>query len=437
MLLRFRVTNHKSIRDTAELVMTKSTFDAIRPKDGDWISVTNRVAGLFGANASGKTTLLDAMAFAVAAIRGSASWSDRQKLPHKPFLLDKESRSETSAYEFDFTTGGTRYVYGFEISEEQIHSEWLSAFPEGRRRVLFDRAGPSPGDISFSRNLKGENVRISRLMGEKNLFLSVAALANHPHLRGIHHYLTRHFKYAEFSELNQRSRIHSVKVGLENNEMVAQAQSLLRFADLGITRISLEKVDLDPELRTQMRRAVRALLNEGEDEDEHLEKALKDQEKVISFWHASGGKSSPEKLDISDESSGTVAWLSLALPALREIKYGGTLLVDELDSSLHPRLASALISLFESPEINTRGAQLIFASHDTSLLGHLSGDNLKIEDVWFSEKKEDGSTDIYPLTDFPVKKDQNIERRYLGGRYGAVPSLAWGELQAALVEATP
>lgn len=434
MLLRFRVTNHKSIRDTTELVLTKANFDAIRPKNGDWGSVTNRIAGLFGANASGKTTILDAMAFAVNAINGSASWSNRDEFPHRPFMLDGHSRNETSAYEFDFTVSNTRHVYGFEIDSAGVASEWLSAFPEGRRRVLFDRAGPSPEEITFSRNLKGENVRISRLMAGKNLYLSVAAMANHSYLKRIHHYLTRHVRYAAFSEFNQHGRIQSVKKWIEDEAILAQAQSLLRFADLGISRVSLDRVDIDAKTQSAMRRAMRAFLEDGDDEDERFASFLEEQQKVISFWHESGSRGDPQKLDINDESSGTVAWLSLALPALREIRYGGVLLVDELDASLHPRLASALISLFKSPEINTHGAQMIFTSHDTSLMGHLSGENLEPEDVWFSEKADDGSTDIYPLTDFPVKKDQNIERRYLSGRYGAVPAIAWEELRSTLAE---
>ncbi|WNI17040.1 AAA family ATPase [Actinacidiphila sp. ITFR-21] len=434
VLLRFRVTNHKSIRDTAELVLTTADFDAIRPKDGDWDSVTNRIAGLFGANASGKTTVLEAMAFAVNAINRSATWSSREEFPHHPFMLDDHSKTETSAYEFDFTDGGIRHVYGFEIDSAGVASEWLSAFPEGRRRVLFDRAGPAPEEITFSRNLKGENVRISRLMAGRNLYLSVAAMANHPYLRRIHYYLTRHVRYAAFSEFNQHGRIQAVKKWIENQEVLAEAQSLLRFADLGISRISLDRVDIDENTESAMRRTMRALLDDGEDEEERFADFLERQRNVISFWHEGGSHAGAQKLDISDESSGTVAWLSLALPALREIRSGGVLLVDELDASLHPRLASALISLFKSPEINTRGAQMIFTSHDTSLMGHLSGDSLEPEDVWFSEKADDGSTGIYPLTDFPVKKDQNIERRYLGGRYGAVPAIAWEELRSTLAE---
>ncbi|MFJ4754693.1 ATP/GTP-binding protein [Streptomyces sp. NPDC088763] len=432
MLLRFRVTNHKSIRDTTELVLTKSSFEGVRPKDGDWGSVTNRVVGIFGPNASGKTTLLDAMDFAVKAISNSARWSDRESFPHVPFLLSAESKRETSAYEFDFTVGGTRHAYGFESSSAGITSEWLYAFPEGRRRSLFERSGPGAEDLTFSRSLKGENVRISRLMGKYNLYLSTASMANHAQLAHINHYLTRHLRYAAFSEFYKQGRIRAVKKWIEEEETLGQAQTLLRFADLGIHRLSLEEIDVDEKTQSAMRKTIRALTDEEDDEEAFFAELLEEQRKVISFWHTGSSDEESHNLDLSDESSGTVAWLSLALPAMREIKYGGVLIVDELDSSLHPRLASALIAMFKSPEINRRGAQLVFTSHDTSLMGHLSGEGLDREEMWFSEKSPNGATEIYPLTDFPVKKDHNVERRYLGGRYGAVPTLAWEELLASL-----
>ncbi|MCZ7417053.1 AAA family ATPase [Streptomyces sp. WMMC897] len=432
MLLRFRVTNHKSIRDTTELVFTKSSFAGMRPKDGDWGSVTNRVAGIFGPNASGKTTLLDAVDFAVKVINNSAKWSERESFPYAPYLLDRDSRTETSAYEFDFTVKGTRHVYGFESNSGGISSEWLQSFPEGRRRILFERSGPEPEDVTFSRNLKGENARISRLMGRYNLYLSTASMANHSHLRRIHHYLTRHLRYAAFSESQKQSRILSVKKWIEDEEALQKAQNLLRFADLGICRLSLEEVEVDEQTQSLMRRTMKAFLDEEDDEEKLFANFLEEESKVISFWHQGSARESSHSLGLSDESSGTVAWLSLALPALQEIKYGGVLFVDELDSSLHPRLASALISMFKSPDINPNGAQLVFTSHDTSLMGHLSGDGLDKEEMWFSEKSPEGFTEIYPLTDFSVKKDHNVERRYLGGRYGAVPTLAWEELLASL-----
>jgi AAA15 family ATPase/GTPase len=434
MLLRFRTTNYRSIRDSCDLVMTRSSFSGIRPNDGDWPTVTNRVAGIFGPNASGKTTVLDSMAFTLNAIRNSASWADRPEFPHRPFLLDDSSKNESSIFELDFVYTGIRHSYGFESNANGVVGEWLYTYPEGRRRILFER--DTGGKYSFGRHLKGENSRISRLAAEKSLFISTAAFANHPYLYGLRQFLINHFDYAVFSESNQNGRIGAVKKWIENERLLRRAESLLRFADLGIRRLSIENVEIDEELRETFRRAFFAF-NDGTDE-EKAEKAyrqfLADQQVQIGFWHDGKGNANSYQLDINNESSGTVAWLALALPALRIVDMGGAFIVDEIDASLHPRLTTALISLFKSEDLNPKGSQLIFTSHDTSLMGHLTGESLDTEEIWFAEKSNDGSTGIYPLTDFPVKSDHNVERRYLGGRYGAVPSISWEELKSSLLE---
>lgn len=434
MLLRFRTTNYRSIRDTCDLVMTRSSFNGIRPNDGDWPTVTNRVAGVFGPNASGKTTVLDSMAFARNAIRHSASWADRPEFPHHPFLLDDSSESEPSTFELDFVYTGIRHSYGFESNRNGVISEWLYTYPEGRRRILFER--DTEGKYSFGRHLKGENSRISRLASEKSLFLSTAAFANHPYLHGLRQFLINHFDYAVFSESNQNGRIGAVKKWIENERLLRRAESLLRFADLGIRRLSIENVEVDEGLKETFRRAF-FVFNEGHDEEKAenaFREFLADQQVQIGFWHEGMGNESSYQLDIHHESSGTVAWLALALPALRIVDMGGTFIVDEIDASLHPRLTTALISLFKSEDLNPKGSQLIFTSHDTSLMGHLTGESLDTEEIWFAEKSSGGSTEIYPLTDFPVKSDHNVERRYLGGRYGAVPSISWEELKSSLLE---
>lgn len=437
MLLRFRTTNHRSIRDPIEIVLTKSSFSGTRPSDGDWSHATNRVAGLFGPNASGKTSLLDAMSFARHVIVNSSTFTDLPKFPHHPFSLDDASPNETSSYEFDFVVSDVRHTYGFECNAKGVASEWLHSFPEGRRRILFERG--EGGIMTFGRHLRGENVRISRLLSDKNLYLSTAAMVNHPELHKIRRSLTRNFDYAVFSESNQNQRIRAVKKWIEaDDKVLKRAQSLLCFADLGIEKISLENVDVDERYEQTFRKALAIISSERELDDtkteEYLAEFIKEQQVKIGFWHTGKGVYDSHQLDISDESSGTVAWLALALPALRMIEGGGVFVVDEIDASLHPRLTSALISLFKSSKLNPKGAQLIFTSHDTSLMGHLVGETLDAEDVWFAEKRPDGSTEIYPLTEFPVKSDHNIERRYLGGRYGAVPSISWEDLQATLLE---
>ncbi|WUH92363.1 ATP-binding protein [Streptomyces sp. NBC_00433] len=439
MLLRFRVTNHRSIRDTVELVLAKSSFEGIRPVDGNWKSVTNRVVGIFGSNASGKTNLLNAMSFAINAINSSANWDDRENFPFRPFILDGRSASETSAYEFDFIASGTRYIYGFESNSAGVQSEWLNSFPEGRKRVLFERNDSTVDGITFGRTLKGENMRIARRMGAMNLYISLAAKSGHRELGRVQHYLTKHIEYAAYSESQQQNRIQAIKGWMETDKVRQRAGSLLKFADLGISRLSVEDVPMDEENLRIIASVAKAVAdsvpgaNNTKSADELAEEIAERQRLHIKFWHTGDGTKDEYVLEIENESSGTVAWLSLALPAMRAIDNGSIFVVDEIDASLHPRLTSAFISLFKDPEINLLGAQLIFASHDTSLMGHLGGGALEKEDVWFAEKAADGASEYYPLTDFPVKADHNLERRYLSGRYGAVPAVSWEDLRASLV----
>ncbi len=129
-------------------------------------------------------------------------------------------------------------------------------------------------------------------------------------------------------------------------------------------------------------------------------------------------------LPLEEESKGTKTLLRLALPILRAIRNGAILLVDELESSMHPMLADLIVRQFNDPEINKRNAQLIFSTHDTNLLGTLVGEPaLRRDQVWLTEKDPRGATVLYPLTDFKPRKDENIERGYIQGRYGAIPFL--------------
>lgn len=130
-----------------------------------------------------------------------------------------------------------------------------------------------------------------------------------------------------------------------------------------------------------------------------------------------------ELFSLGEESDGTRSWLRLLPTVLDVLDEGAVLAVDEIDTSLHPLLTAQLVRLFQDPETNPGNAQLIFTTHDTSLLGTMIGDVLARDQIWFVQKNAAGATEIYPLTDFKPRKDQNIERRYLGGSYGAVPVL--------------
>ena len=140
----------------------------------------------------------------------------------------------------------------------------------------------------------------------------------------------------------------------------------------------------------------------------------------VSFVHRAGEELT--RLSAEEESSGTLAWLMLIGPVLSVIRFGGILLVDELDAYLHPLLAAHLVNLFQDPATNTSGAQLLFNTHNVSLLGPSAPGRLRRDQVWFTEKDDTGATRITPLSDYRVRdKVENVEKRYLSGRYAAIP----------------
>jgi predicted ATPase len=418
-----------------ELSLVTSRLTGARPSDGDWRAVTTRVAGLYGANASGKSTILDALHFMTQAVRFSATrWGAEEEFPYRPFSLDDESAASPSSYEVDFVLSGVRYSYGFESMTTGIQGEWLYSYPTGRKRTLFERTGPAGDDIEFGRTLSGENVRIARLLRPTSLYLSTAANSNHEFLGSIHAWLTHCIRYAEYSDRDRQARMRFVRRAVQDDAVLAQAIGLLRFADLGITGLVVGEETLSDAREAELSRILEALVEPGEQRMRVVDRDafLDEFKKKILFAHAGRDPGRTYMLPLDSESSGTIAWLSLAVPALSTLRSGGVLAVDELDASLHPRLAAALIAMFKDEEVNLTGGQLIFTSHETSLLGSLPGAGLAKDEIWFVEKTGEGATEVFALTEFPVRATDNYERRYLQGRYGAVPIVSPEELRAVV-----
>ncbi|MEU6643229.1 ATP-binding protein [Saccharomonospora sp. NPDC046836] len=436
MLLRFRTSNHRSLRDPAELSLASSAARGAVPADKDWLRATTRVAGIYGANASGKSTVLDAIDFLVQAVANSATiWAKRKKFPYRPFKLDDHHRQQTSTYEVDFVVDGTRYNYGFESNHEGIHEEWLNSYPHARPRLLFHRVGLLDSQYSFGRTLPGQNVSLSKMVGPKTLFLSFAANSQHPLLNRLADALVGGVSYAAYNENDRNSRLRWIKQAIEDPELLREAESLLRLADLGISSIKLHQATIDDKIKQKFAR-IFAAINEGDDErppEVDMEDILKEISSEIRFSHSgANGENSGEPLSISDASSGTIAWLTIGVPAINCLKNGQVLLIDEIDASLHPLLSSTLIKMFKDESVNKLGAQLIFTSHDVSLIGKLVDQSLGSDEVWFTEKDRGSASQLYSLHEFEVRKDDNFERRYMQGRYGAVPMVDAGRIKRLL-----
>jgi hypothetical protein len=144
----------------------------------------------------------------------------------------------------------------------------------------------------------------------------------------------------------------------------------------------------------------------------------------VYFQHA--GPADDVLFDMSEESSGTLRLLELAARAVPVLNDGGLFLVDEIDASLHPLLTASLVNLFRSPPARNRGAQLVFTSHDATLLGSIDGEEvLRRDQVWFTSRRSDGSSELFSLAEFkPRREGENRQKRYLNGSYGAIPELS-------------
>lgn len=442
MLLRFGVQNHGSIADYQQLslVATKLKDDRsclvhLGPSGAKGLDVLP-VAGVYGANASGKSTLLRAFEFFVDVIALSHTRvAGRAGTPYAPFLLDAESRSKPSRYDADLVIDGVRCHYGFVLDGKYIRQEWLYAFDLSAARqvrsVMFARETADNGtvDIIFpGKRLKGENRQIAKLVRSNSLFLSVAAQNAHPQLSvlfdffdGVVRRLTTNM--SEWALTEQLMAYFA-----SDPRRTEMALDFLKAADVGVTGIEFSRTPLDAseiKLIQDFERLLREHVSLAGDEravmaaGSGLDTHERPQVKVLHR----GREDQRYPIGLRLESAGTRSLLQLLGPVLVQLQSGGVVLVDELNTTLHPLVCRELIRLFQNPVTNTGHAQLIFTTHDTNLL---SGSLLRRDQVWFTEKDNEGTTHVYALSDIKVRSTDNLERGYLTGRFGAVPFVGHG-----------
>ncbi len=419
MLLRFGVENYRSIRDYQELLLTASS---LKDASADLLTV-NRLkrlkvlpsAGIYGANASGKSNVLSALVFMRSVILNSYT----HVLPtggvsRFPFKLDKHSSRQASRFDCDVMVDGVRYHYGFKCNDEKILEEWLYAYPKGSRQVWFHR-GSDEKENYFGKFLKGKNRTIEALTRPNSLFLSAAAQTNHEQLSGLYKYFEENY----IPYRNEQSEIDDfLPACLEDETMKPMLIDFLKLADMGIADVTLdereaENIDAEADGK-EIESALNTLAGKYPNKP-HVYKS----DKMLRLAHQNIEKSACF-LDLEEESRGTWRMLALLPSILTALTKGKVVIVDELDSSMHPLLSIQLLKLFGSARSNTGGAQLIFTTHDTNVL---CSEVLRRDQIWFTEKDKEGVTCLYPLTDIETRQADDIERGYLQGRFGGVPFL--------------
>ena len=415
MLIEFTVKNYRSIKEEQVFSMVKAKGDELestnsfQPSSPASITLL-RSAAIYGANAAGKSNIIRAMMEMESIIQSSASFSQEgDEISVTPFLFDESSPSEPTEFEMIFISEGVRYQFGFCATKTQIVEEWLIAYPKGRAQRWYSRGfndGTDKYEYKFSDFLLGQKSVWQNATRSNALFLSTAVQLNSEQLKPVFNW---------FKETLRPSNVGGWGAGFttflcEKELSKAKVLEFLQAADFDIHDIRVDKDKFDPDsLPIDFPNSVR----------ETLIKDMKDREITdIKTIHKSKS-GNLVSLDFDEEADGTKKLFSFAGPWIDALEKGRVLVIDELHNSLHPKMVRYLVNLFHNEKTNPNNAQLIFTTHETSIL---SQDNFRRDQIWFCEKDEDQATTLYPLTDFSPRKDrENIELGYLSGRYGALP----------------
>jgi AAA15 family ATPase/GTPase len=416
MLIEFSVSNFRSIqaKQTLSLVagsgrelLTSNSFSTPALKMNRLL----RSAAIYGPNAAGKSNLIDALGAMQRIVLNSAAERQRgDPLQLTPFRLDEDSEHSPTDFEVIFAAGGARYQYGFSATRERVLEEWLFAYPHGRPQRWIGRAWSETnqnyewdkmGALSGQKQLWQDSTRSNAL------FLSTAVQLNSEQLQPVYDWFktTLHLT-------NVRGWSPSFTASLCQSDTSRESVlSFLKVADLDIENVHVEVEKLSAKhLPDDMPEEIKA-------------KVIADMKgrniifDIRTVHRNIQGK--PVEFDFDDESDGTRKLFSFAGPWLDTLKNGYVLIIDELHDNLHPMLVNFLVRLFHSEETNPKNAQLVFTTHETSILNQ---DLFRRDQIWFCEKGEMQATRLFPLTDFsPRKGREDLEAAYLGGRYGALP----------------
>jgi len=417
MLVEFSVANFRSIRERQTLSMARSKL-----KESDTLNENSfsnsglagvellRSCAIYGPNAAGKSNLLLALREMARIVDESATEMQRgDELAVKPFRLDSASRNAATEFEVVFISQGVRYQYGFAATEERITEEWLIAFPKGRAQHWFARQWDDKkqqDQWQMGNRLQGKKQLWVESTRSNALFLSTAVQLNSQQLQPV---------YDWFNNTLRMTGVSGWRPGFtallcDKNEYKAKVIDFLKAADVGIDDVVVEKKvfdsrDLPDDMPDEARSEVCKTL-EGKEILSELNTVHHDNEGEAVIF------------DFNDESDGTRKLFSFAGPWLDTLENGYVLIIDELHDNLHPKLVRFLVQLFHNDKTNPNNAQLVFTTHETSIL---SSEMFRRDQIWFCEKDQTQATQLFSLTDFNYRTRENLEMAYLAGRFGALP----------------
>lgn len=424
MLIQFSIRNFKTFKEKATLSMVASNYDKNTRVDENIVDHDKfhfkllKSAVIYGANASGKSKFIEALMFMKHFILSiSKDIQKGDEIPIEPFLLDAESEQDSSEFEVIFIFKNVLYRYGFETNKHKIISEWLYRKLSAKDVELFYR--DYQNFETHPRSFKKGAVLVKEdLIRDNALLLPLAAQFNDSIATEVIDWFHDLKTISGLAESGYQAFTMSLTQKPKLKEKILE---LLKAVDLGIQDVNLEPLDVEKLPKNMPKSVKNRILKEVKEENaEFFSDVLTFHKKYDkSKKHIGNAIFSLE----DDESSGTRKFFALTGPILYVLEHGCLLIVDELDSKLHPNLVCKLVSLFNSKDLNPNNAQLVFNTHDTNLL---SSGLFRRDQIWFTEKNKFGEAKLYSLADFKsetVRKTEAFEENYIRGKYGAVPFL--------------
>ncbi len=430
MLLEFRLKNVLSFKEETCLSMIASSSNSKKESTDPVIkvgkhSILSSVA-IYGANASGKSNFLAAIRFMKYFIFGSSRESQvGDDIKVNCFKFNSSCSEKPSTFEITFLVQGVDYKnekkdvifrYGFQVDKKRVQAEWLFGRFTAQESKLFERLGD---DIQIGEKyLEGKQVyKATGKIRKTTLFLSLVASIKGENAKLTDSIMSWFHQLRDLSSIADDNFYGITASLMSEKDMKELIIKALCFADICVEDISIKKEPVD--------------LNELPIE---IKEDLEKQGKNISKLHTLSVKSyhkkyndkkeeiGTESLDFDkEESDGSKKFFSLIGPVLDALKNGLTLVIDEIDSRLHPILCNVIISLFNSKSINKKHGQLIFATHNTLLMNPKT---LRRDQIYFVEKDKYGESELYSLLDYKkVRSDASYDKDYLLGKYGAIPYL--------------
>lgn len=411
MLIQFNFKNYKSFRDEATLDLSAAKMtefsDRVVSEGNDKILPT---AAIYGANASGKSNIYNAFGYMADYVIESFKYGDEEEKFEEyrptPFLFDSVSNDAESSFEVYFTIPGDKaektYNYGFCVDRHGVTEEWLNVKAKTARKyasVFYRSTEEDTLDLSGLPKSSRDNIQVA--LEKQVLIVSLGAKLKVNKCKDIRDWFMAN-EFADFGDpfTNFFLSRRLPKGFVDDNRVQKKVIEYFASFDEHIKDFEIEKLPHDAD--------------------------SKEETYKISSLHKKIDSDTFAAIPLSMESAGTLKMFAL-YPELQDVlEKGSVFFIDELNARLHPLLVRNFLLTFLNPEINTRHAQLIFTTHDT---WQLSNQLLRRDEVWFTEKDEQGISKLYSLADFVdesgarIRKDESYEKNYLIGKYGAIPTL--------------